>query len=194
MVYDHIEQRHHVRAQGIGFESGLAKQRRGIYAREVELLFARPEVVEEVEYCVDHSMGLRTIAVHLVDHEDGVQASRKGFLRHIPGLRHGPFNCVDEQQNRVDHRQNAFDLTAKIGVTRGIHDIDAIAAIFNRRVFGQYRDATLSFELIAVHDPIDFGIRQPKGARLLQQTIDQGGLAVIDVGNNCDIAKLNLGH
>jgi hypothetical protein len=33
-----------------------------------------------------------------------------------------------------------------------------------------------------------------KRARLTQQLVDQGGLAVVDVGDDCDVSDGSLGH
>src|SRR3546814_11097522 len=60
----------------------------------------------------------------LVDDDDRTQAERQRFAGHELGLRHRPFGRIDEQDDAVDHRQDAFDLAAEIGVARRIDDVD----------------------------------------------------------------------
>ena len=62
------------------------------------------------------------------------------------------FSGVDEQQQRIDHRQDALDFAAKIRVSRGIDDIDAHVAPVQRGILGQDGDTALAFKVVAVHD------------------------------------------
>ena len=62
------------------------------------------------------------------------------------------------------------------------------AFIFDRGVLGQNGDATLFFQIVAVHHPFDDMLVRGEGAGLLQQLVHQRGLAVVNVGDNGDIA------
>ena len=62
--------------------------------------------------------------VHLVDHEDDRQVRGQGLAQHEAGLGQGPLGGVDEEDDAVDHGQPALDLTAEVGVTGGVDDVD----------------------------------------------------------------------
>src|SRR3546814_3521096 len=63
-----------------------------------------------------------------------------------------------------------------------VDDVDAVALPGDGGVLGQDRDATFLFLVVAVHHALGehgaFGER----ARLLEQAVDEGGLAMVDVG------------
>ena len=72
---------------------------------------------------------------------------------------------------------------------RGVNDIDPIIVPRDRSIFGQNGNATLTFLIIGIHDPLSARIFAIQGAGLLQQAVDQRGFAVVNVGDNGDIAK-----
>ena len=63
----------------------------------------------------------------------------------------------------------------------------------NRRVLGQDGDAALAFELVGVHGPFGHPLVGAERPALLQQRVDQRGLAVIDVGDDGDVAAQRIG-
>ena len=69
--------------------------------------------------------------IHLIDDHDGLQAQLDGLLQHETGLRHGAFEGVDQQQHAVGHVEHALHLAAKVGVARGVDDIDFDVFIAN---------------------------------------------------------------
>ena len=60
-------------------------------------------------------------------------------------------------------------------------------------VLGQDRDAALALELVAVHRALGDALVRAKRAALVQQRVDQRGLAVIDVGDDGDVAAERVG-
>ena len=146
-------------------------------------------------------------AVHLVDHEDDRQVRGQGLAQHEAGLGQGPLGGVDEEDDAVDHGQPALDLTAEVGVAGGVDDVDddALGAagvrgrgarVVDRRVLGEDRDALLALQLAGVHDPLTGGLLGgpgPEGPRLPKHGVDKSGLAVVDVGDNGDVAQI-LAH
>ncbi len=70
----------------------------------------------------------------------------------------------------------------------GIHDVDLVLAVMDREVFGQDGDAALFFKVVAIHHPLGDGFVLAVHAGMLQHGIHQGGLAVVDVGDDGDIA------
>ena len=55
----------------------------------------------------------------------GSQAELQRLAEHELGLRHGAFGGVDQQHHAVDHRQDALDLAAEVGVAGRVDDVDA---------------------------------------------------------------------
>ena len=60
-------------------------------------------------------------------------------------------------------------------------------------VLGQDRDAALALEVVAVHHALGHFLVVAEGAALAQQLVDQRGLAMVDVGDDGDVADL-AGH
>jgi hypothetical protein len=71
-----------------------------------------------------------------------------------------------------------------------IDDVDAVVAVVDRRVLGEDRDAALALLVVGVHDPLGVGAAAVEGAGLPQQAVDKRGLAMVDVGDDGDIAEL----
>ena len=73
-------------------------------------------------------------------------------------------------------------------MARGIDDVDTVVAPANRRVLGQDRYAALAFEVIGIHDPFGHNGALVQCPGLLQQAINQGRLAMVNMRNDRDIA------
>ena len=101
---------------------------------------------------------------------------------------------VDEQQNAVDHLQNALDLAGEIGMARGIDDVDLHALVGAGAVLGQNGDAALTLDIAAVHDTLCHDLIVAESAALTQQGIHQRGLAVVNVSDNGDVAQIVTNH
>ena len=80
------------------------------------------------------------------------------------------------------------DLAPKIGMARGIHDVQARLAPIHRRTFGENGNAALTLEIVGIQRAFDNLLVGVKSAGLAQHLIDQRRLAVIDVRDDCDIA------
>ncbi len=146
-------------------------------------------------------------AVHLVDHADDRQVRGQGLAQHEAGLGQGPLGGVDEEDDAVDHGQPALDLAAEVGVAGGVDDVDGDAlgaagvrgggpGVVDRRVLGEDGDALLALQLAGVHDALAGGLLGgpgSEGARLPEHGIDEGGLAVVDVGDDGDVTQV-LAH
>ena len=66
-------------------------------------------------------------------------------------------------------------------------DLDALPR--DRGRLGQDRDAALALLVVGVHDPVDHRLVGGEGAGGAQQRVDECGLAVVDVGDQGDVAK-----
>ena len=174
---------------------GVTGAAAGVKRREIELLVARVEVEEKLENLVEHFGGACVGAVDLVDDDDGLKAQRERLAGDELGLRHRPFGGVDEQDHAVDHRQDALDLGAEIGVAGRVDDIDvgcrSVMRPFDRRAFGEDRDSTLFFEVVRIHRPLFDALVVAEGAGLAEELVDKRRLAVIDVGDDRHVAEVH---
>jgi hypothetical protein len=60
--------------------------------------------------------------------------------------------------------------------------------IADRAVLREDRDPALALEVVAVHHPLGHVLVLGERARLDQQLVDERGLAVVDVGDDRDVA------
>ena len=68
-----------------------------------------------------------------------------------------------------------------------------VVAVVDGRVLGEDRDAALALEVVRVHDALAVLLVGAEDAALLQQGVDEGGLAVVDVGDDGDVAEVHAG-
>ncbi len=138
-------------------------------------------------------------AINLVDDHHRLQAQLQSLAQHELGLGHHALGGVDQQAAAVGHAQHALDFATKVGVARGVEDVDAIFLAVERvighgAVLGEDGDPAFAFERVGVHDePVLAALEllQLAGTKvtgLLEQVIDQGGLTMVDVGDDGHIA------
>ena len=118
----------------------------------------------------------------------GFSPFSKACLQHEPGLRHGAFHRVHQQQAAVGHIDNALDLAAEIGMARRIDDIDLHAPVHDGGILGQDGYAFLALQRIAVHDQLAHLLVLAENLALLEQGIHQAGLAVVYMRDNSNIS------
>ena len=58
------------------------------------------------------------------------------------------------------------------------------------RLLGEDRDPLLALEVARVHDPVDDGLVRAERAGLAEHRVDERRLAVVDVGDDGDIAQV----
>ena len=80
-------------------------------------------------------MRARHGAVYLIDYNNRLFSERQRLFKHKAGLRHTALKRIYKQQNAVHHLQNALNLAAEIGMSRGIDNIYFNTVIHNARVF-----------------------------------------------------------
>ena len=172
---------------------GIAVAARGVEGREIELLVIGLEAQEQLEHLVEHFGRARVGAVDLVDDDDRLEAERERLAGDELGLRHRPFGGVDEQDDAVDHRQDALDLGAEIGVAGRVDDVDvggrAVMLPFDRGALGEDGDPALLLEVVRIHRPLLHALVVAEGAGLAEQLVDKRRLAVIDVGDDRHVAE-----
>ena len=91
-------------------------------------------------------------------------------------------------------RQGAFHFAAEVGVAGGVDDVDVRAFPGHGAVLGQDGDATLFFDGVVVHHGVDDFFVLGEGAGLAQQLVHHGGFAMVNVGNDGDVADLFMTH
>ena len=121
----------------------------------------------------------------------GLQPHLERLGDHEFGLRQRPLGGVDQHQGAVNHVEDALDLAAEIGVARRIDDIDPGVVPDQRGRLGEDGDAALALEVVGIERALDDALVLAERARLLQQPVDQGGFAVVDVGDNGDVAEIH---
>ena len=131
MADDGVEQGRQVAFADVVGRARVTGAAAGVERREIELLVIGLEVEEQLEHLVEHFGGARVGAVDLVDDDDRLEAERERLAGDELGLRHRPFGGVDEQDDAVDHRQDALDLGAEIGVAGRVDDVDVGAVPFD---------------------------------------------------------------
>ena len=191
MAQHEVEKRGHV-----GFGAGRrfrhpAELGRAVKDGEIELLVGGIEGCEEVEDLVHHLDMALVMLVDLVDGDDGPEADLQRLLQHELGLRHRAFGGIDQQHRAVDHVEDALDLAAEIGMARRVDDVDARSLPEDGGDLGEDGDAALALEIVGVHGALGHPLILAKGTGLGEQPVDQRGLAVIDMGDDGDVAEVH---
>jgi hypothetical protein len=168
-----------------------ARAARGEEVMEVELVVIGFQRQEKIEDGFQRLLGLGVGAVDLVDHHDGLQAQFQGLGEHEFGLRHHRFRRVDQKHHPVHHRENALHLAAEIGMAGGIHDVEARAVPFHRGAFGQDGDAPLALLVVGIHGALGHVLVLAHRTGLLEQLVDQRGFAMVDMGDDGDVADIH---
>ncbi len=106
-------------------------------------------------------------------------------------MRQHALGGVDEDDDAVDHVEDALDLAAEIGVAGGVDDVDARAFPDDAGALGQDGDAALALEVVAVERAFGDDLVFAERAGLAEELIDQRGLAMIDVGDDGDVANVH---
>src|SRR5881392_3601131 len=84
-------------------------------------------------------------------------------------------------------------LSAEVCVARGVDDVDLHAAVRHRGVLGQDGDALLPLQVVGVHRALLDLLVGPVGPGLAEEVVHQGGLSVVDVRDDGDVADLLAG-
>ena len=128
--------------------------------------------------------------VDLVDYDDNAMPELQCTAQHKTRLRHGAFRSINQQDNAVDHFQDAFHFPAEIGMPRGINNIDFGIAVPYGCILRHDRNAAFPFQIIGIHYAVHYFLIFSVYARLLQHFVDKGGLSVVNVGNDGYISQL----
>ena len=182
------------RLAGLVVQRGDAGLGVAVDDRELDLVLVGVEVEEQLIHLVDDLRHARVGAVDLVDHEDHRQLRLERLAQHEARLRQRPLGGVDEQQHAVDHRQPALDLATEVGVAGGVDDVELDVPVAQGGVLGEDRDALLALEIHRVEHPGSDVLTHAERAGLPQHRVHERGLAVVDVGDDRDVADVISGY
>jgi len=180
---------------GLG-EGGDSVAGAGVHDREVDLFIVGVQIEEELVGVVHDLLDPGVGSVHLVDDQDDRHPCPEGLAKHEPGLGQRALAGIHQEHDPVDHGEAALHLTAEVGVPRGVDDVDRhrVGAVGRHvphaGVLRENSDALLAFEIHRVHHPLGHLAPGAVGASLPQHGVNQGGLAVVDVGDDGDVAEV----
>ena len=189
-----VEQRNHVHVAVISLVTGIAVNGRSVDDGEVKLFVGSAKFDHQIEHLVDGAFRVGVGTVDLVHDDDDAQAAFQSMGQNETRLRLGALVSVNDEQCAIGHVQNALDLAAEVGMARGVDDVDLHALVRNSNVLGKDGDAALTFLIVRVQNAfLDFLILT-ECVRGPQKTVNQGGFAVINVGDDCNVAQILLLH
>ena len=197
VVDDHVQQRVHVIVVIVGVEAREAVHGArvdNVLHGKLELLVGGAEVGHEVEAVVVGLLGVGARAVDLVDDDHDGQTGVDGVTQHEAGLGHRALEGVDEQQGAVGHLEHALHLAAEVGVARGVDDVDLDVLVLDGDVLGEDGDATLALLVVGIQDAVLDLLVCAEGVRRAEKLVNEGGLAVVDVRDDGDVAEVLLTH
>ena len=172
------------------FAFGEAGFGTGVNVREIKLLVGRVQFEEKLEDHVEDLVGTGVFAVDLVDHHHRLEAVLHRFAEDEFGLGLRSLVSVNHKQHAIDHLHDAFHFPAEVGVPRGVDDVDVVFVPLERGILRADCDPLFFLEIHRVHDPLLELLVGLKGSRLTEQLVNQGGLAVVDVGDDSDVANI----
>ena len=103
-------------------------------------------------------------------------------------LGHRSVECVYNEENGVNHLENTLYLTAEVSVTGSIYDIDTDALVIDSRILCKDRNASFSFEVIAVHNLFYDSLIFTVNACLLKHGVYDCCLTMVYVSDDCDVS------
>jgi hypothetical protein len=188
---DTLEQRRQILALVFQIGDGPAVAARRIENVEIELVVVGFEREEKIVDAFQRLVRLGVLTVDLVDDDDRLEAELQSLRQNEFRLRHDRFRRIHQQHHAIDHRQDALHLAAEIGVAGRVHDVDAVVVPIDAGAFGQNGDAALAFQIVGIHRALFHVLIVADGAGLFQQLVHQRRFAVVDVGNNGDVANIH---
>ena len=109
-------------------------------------------------------------------------------------LGHGAFVGVYQQQHTINHGQHAFHFSAEIRMAGRVQNIDLGAIVHHCRIFRQNGDTAFPFQIVRIHHAFRHLFIGAENMALLQHSIYQCGFAMIDMGDDRNIANIISNH
>ncbi len=91
---------------------------------EIELIFHRVQIDEQVVDFVQHFLNARIRPVDLVDHQNRRKLRFERLHQNVAGLRQRAFACVHQQHNAIHDLQRALHFAAEVAVAGRVDNVD----------------------------------------------------------------------
>ena len=78
-------------------------------------------------------------------------------------------------------------------MTRSVKNIDFDLTPTNRTIFRRYRDSPLLFKVHVIHQSFTDLLIFPEKPRLTEHLVDKGGFAMVNMGNDGNVADGSIG-
>src|SRR5699024_469439 len=193
-VQESVEQEHQVGGGDVGVQAAGAGPAAAVDHGALQLLVRGAQVHQQVQHLVYYFFDAGVGAVDLVDDHHQAQVLLQGLLQHEAGLGHAALGGVRQQDHAVDHFQHPLRCAANVGVARGVHDVDRDARVSAGAVLGQDGDAAVTLDVASVHDARGDRLVVAESAALAEHGVYQGGLAVVNVGDDGHVAQIVTNH
>ncbi len=198
MLDDLVEQRREPCPLVVHLHNGPALLAAGVEVRKVELLIGGADGGEEIEGVIENPVGIGVWPIDLVEHHDRLETQLQRLAEDELGLGHDPLFGVHQQQAAINHAEDSLDFAAEVGVTWGVDDVDprlaGRAVPKHRSGLGQDGDASLALLVVGIHRPFRVRFVGAEDPGLSQHLVDEGGFAMIDVGDDGDVAQRHGGR
>ena len=174
---------------GVQVGGGPAGLARGVDHGRVHGVVLCAQFDKQVKDLFVDLVGAGVAAVHLVDDHQGRQPRAQGLGQDIAGLRHDAIDGVDQQEHPVGHLQDPLDLPGEVRMPGGVDDVDVVAqagsvGVVDRTVLREDGDPAFPLERVRVEDALAHELALAELPALAEQLVDQGGLAVVHVGDD----------
>ena len=172
----------------------VTEQRIGEDRAKFGLLIRGTQIYKEVESSVDDPISAGLGAINFIHDHNRPMTSLQRFPQHKLGLGHRAVNRINKEQNAINHIHDALDLTAEIGVAGRINNVDFAVLVNDGSGFRENGDPALAFERIRVHHSHFNGLIFAEDMALLEHSIHESRLAVVNVGDDGDIPQIVTTH
>ena len=129
---------------------------------------------------------IRTVS--LVYYDDNLVTQRKCFGQYKTGLRHWTFERVNQQDNTVYHFEDTLNLAAEVCMSWGVNDVDLCAFIVDCSILCKDGDTSFTFKVTVIHDTVLNRLVVTEGTALFEHLVNQGGLTMVYVRDDCDVS------
>ncbi len=144
---------------------------------------------QQVYNLVGHLLGHSAVKVNLVHHGNDLKIVLERKIEVAYSLRLNALRGVDHQQSALAGGNGTAHLIAEVDVTWSVNEVEHIilttTLVVHLDGVALDGDATFLFQVhIVEHLPLGHG----NGLRVLQQTVCQRTLPVVDMGNNAEVS------
>ncbi len=190
MLQNRIEQRQYIvgrRAPVVTHPAIFGRAKKGW---EVELLFSGAQIEHQVEYGLLRLVGRTVGLINFIDDHNRPKSQFQRFLQYKTGLWHWALEGVDQQKNAISHIEHPLYFTTKIGVARGVDNVDFMVFVGDRDILGQNSDAALALQVVVVENQLTRQFMLFEKSASQQHFVDQRGFAMIDVCDDGNVANI----